>query len=153
MIDTLLLNTEAALIKNQARNRDLWHLSPFIWKILQSTTLMWLTTDCVYDSQGNIIFYLLQLIHSTSNPFDQAIHSTSTVILLTKRSSMTFTKSTLILLISYGLSIVSYFLFQWLSHAKKLPSRARHLLKFFFSWQLNSTNERVLLIMLKRNNI
>ena len=76
---------------------------------------MRLTTDCVYDSQVNIIFYLLQLIHSTSNPFDQAIHSTSTVILLTKRRSMTFTKSTLILLISYGLSIVSYFLFQWLS--------------------------------------
>ena len=39
------------------------------------------------------------------------------------------------------------------SHAKKLPSRARHLLKFFFIWQLNSTNERDLLIMLKRNNL
>ena len=38
-------------------------------------------------------------------------------------------------------------------HAKKLPSRPRHLLKFFFIWQLNSTNERDLLIMLKRNNI
>ena len=38
------------------------------------------------------------------------------------------------------------------AHAKKLPSRARHLLKFFFIWHLNSTNERDLLIMLKRNN-
>ena len=49
--------------------------------------------------------------------------------------------------------VPSIFSFPQHLHTKKLPSRARHLLNFFFIWQLNSTNERDLLIMLKRNNI